>query len=85
MNHIIFNADDTACAVAEALNAEKLVFLTDIEGVFVDPEDKSTLISEMDLKQAKEFIDNGVVGGGMLPKLKNCIEAIEGGVSRVIS
>ena len=52
------NADDTACAVAEALNAEKLVFLTDIEGVFVDPEDKSTLISEMDLKQAKEFIDN---------------------------
>ena len=69
------NADDTACAVAEALNAEKLVFLTD--------EDKSTLISEMDLKQAKEFIDNGVVGGGMLPKLKNCIEAIEGGVSRV--
>ena len=55
------NADDTACAVAEALNAEKLVFLTDIEGVFVDPEDKSTLISEMDLKQAKEFIDNGVV------------------------
>lgn len=43
----------------------------------------STLISEMDLKQAKEFIDNGVVGGGMLPKLKNCIEAIEGGVSRV--
>ena len=77
------NADDTACAVAEALNAEKLVFLTDIEGVFVDPEDKSTLISEMNLKQAKEFIDNGVVGGGMLPKLKNCIEAIEGGVSRV--
>mgnify|MGYP000373360553 CR=1 FL=1 len=49
---------------------KKLVFLTDIEGVFVDPEDKSTLISEMDLKQAKEFIDNGVVGGGMLPKLK---------------
>ena len=58
------------------MNAEKLVFLTDIEGVFVDPEDKSTLISEMDLKQAKEFIDNGVVGGGMLPKLKNCIEAV---------
>ena len=72
-----------ANGIAEALNAEKLVFLTDIEGVFVDPEDKSTLISEMDLKQAKEFIDNGVVGGGMLPKLKNCIEAIEGGVSRV--
>ena len=77
------NADDTACAVASALNAEKLVFLTDIEGVFVDPEDKSTLISEMDLAQAREFIARGVVGGGMLPKLQNCIEAIENGVARV--
>ncbi len=77
------NADDTACAVASALNAEKLVFLIDIEGVFVDPEDKSTLISEMDLAQAREFIARGVVGGGMLPKLQNCIEAIENGVARV--
>ena len=77
------NADDTACAIASALNAEKLVFLTDIEGVFIDPEDKSTLISEMDLTQAHEFVDKGVVGGGMLPKLKNCIEAIENGVARV--
>ena len=77
------NADDTACAIASALNAEKLVFLTDIEGVFIDPEDKSTLISEMDLTQAHEFVDKGVVGGGMLPKLKNCIEAIENGGARV--
>ena len=77
------NADDTACAIASALNAEKLVFLTDIEGVFIDPEDKSTLISEMDLTQAHEFVDKGVVGGGKLPKLKNCIEAIENGVARV--
>ena len=77
------NADDTACAIASALYAEKLVFLTDIEGVFIDPEDKSTLISEMDLTQAHEFVDKGVVGGGMLPKLKNCIEAIENGVARV--
>ena len=77
------NADDTACAIASALNAEKLVFLTDIEGVFIDPEDKSTLISEIDLTQAHEFVDKGVVGGGMLPKLKNCIEAIENGVARV--
>ena len=77
------NADDTACAIASALNAEKLVFLTDIEGVVIDPEDKSTRISEMDLTQAHEFVDKGVVGGGMLPKLKNCIEAIENGVARV--
>lgn len=77
------NADDAACAIATALNAEKLVFLTDIEGVFVDPEDKSTLISEMSIAEAQEFIDKGIVGGGMLPKLTNCIDAMKNGVSRV--
>ena len=77
------NADDAACAIATAINAEKLVFLTDIEGVFVDPTDKSTLISEMDINEAQEFIDSGVVGGGMLPKLTNCIEAMKNGVARV--
>lgn len=77
------NADDAACGVAKAMKAEKLVFLTDIEGVYVDPADKKTLISEMDVQTARDFIDNGVVGGGMLPKLNNCIEAIEEGVSRV--
>ena len=77
------NADDAACAVAKAISAEKLVFLTDIEGVFMDPNDKSSLISEMHISEAKEFINKGIVGGGMLPKLTNCIEAIEQGVSRV--
>lgn len=77
------NADDAACAVAKAINAEKLVFLTDIEGVFIDPNDKDTLISEMDVTEAKSFIEKGIVGGGMLPKLTNCIDAIENGVSRV--
>ena len=77
------NADDAACGVAKAMHAEKLVFLTDIEGVFIDPSNKKTLISEMDVKTAKEFIYNGVVGGGMLPKLENCINAIEEGVARV--
>lgn len=77
------NADDAACAVATALNAEKLVFLTDIEGVFINPTDKSTLISEMNLDEARELIDNGVVGGGMLPKLNNCIAAMDNGVARV--
>ena len=77
------NADDAACAVATALEAEKLVFLTDIEGVFIDPTDKSTLISEMDIHEAKDIIEKGVVGGGMLPKLNNCITAMENGVSRV--
>lgn len=77
------NADDAACAVAKAIHAEKLVFLTDIEGVFTDPNDKNTLISEMDIQEAKSFIEKGVVGGGMLPKLANCIDAIENGVARV--
>ena len=77
------NADDAACAIATSVEAEKLVFLTDIEGVFVDPSDKSTLISEMNLAEAQELIDKGVVGGGMLPKLSNCIEAMKNGVSRV--
>ena len=77
------NADDAACGVATAMKAEKLVFLTDIEGVYADPSDKSSLISEMDVTEAKDFITKGVVGGGMLPKLNNCIEAIEQGVSRV--
>lgn len=77
------NADDCACAVATALKAEKLVFLTDIEGVFTDPEDKKTLISAMTIDEAQQLIDRGVVGGGMLPKLQNCIEAMRGGVSRV--
>ena len=77
------NADDAACGVATAMKAEKLVFLTDIEGVFIDPSNKKSLISEMDVATAKQFINNGVVGGGMLPKLANCITAIEQGISRV--
>ncbi|MEE3399618.1 MAG: acetylglutamate kinase, partial [Eubacterium sp.] len=77
------NADDCACAVATAIQAEKLVFLTDIEGVFVDPSDKKTLISTMTVSEAQALLDDGVVGGGMLPKLQNCIDAMKNGVSRV--
>lgn len=77
------NADDAACAIAKAVSAEKLAFLTDIEGVYKDPEDKATLISELTVSEAKELIAGGMIGGGMLPKLGNCIEAIEKGVSRV--
>lgn len=62
---------------------KKLAFLTDIEGVYLDPNDPSTLLSKLFVKEAKELIDNGNVGGGMIPKLQNCIDAIEEGVSRV--
>ena len=77
------NADDAACAIAQAVSAEKLPFLTDVKGVYRDPEDKSSLISELSISEARELIDSGTVGGGMLPKLNNCMEAIEDGVSRV--
>ncbi len=77
------NADDAACAVARAVHAEKLAFLTDVEGVFKDPKDKGSLISELSIEGAKKLIGGGTIGGGMLPKLNNCIDAIENGVSRV--
>lgn len=77
------NADDAACAVARALGAEKLAFLTDIEGVYADPKDPSSLISELGISEAKRLMEQGFIGGGMLPKLQNCIDAIEAGVSRV--
>lgn len=77
------NADDAACAIARAVSAEKLAFLTDIEGVYKDPKDPSTLISELPVTEARKLIDSGFIGGGMLPKLGNCMDAIENGVSRV--
>lgn len=77
------NADDAACAIAKAMKAEKLAFLTDIEGVYKDPKDPSTLISELTVSAAHQLMEDGYVGGGMLPKLNNCIDAIENGVSRV--
>ena len=77
------NADDAACAIARTVSAEKLAFLTDIEGVYKDPEDKSTLISELTISEADTLIGSGYIGGGMLPKLNNCIDAIKNGVSRV--
>ena len=77
------NADDAACAIAQAMKVEKLAFLTDIEGVYKDPKDPSTLISELEISEAEKLMSEGYIGGGMLPKLQNCIDAINSGVSRV--
>ena len=77
------NADDAACAIAKAMKAEKLAFLTDIEGVYRDANDPSSLISELTVSEAKELVENGDVTGGMIPKLLNCAGAIESGVNRV--
>ena len=77
------NADDAACAIAKAVNAQKLAFLTDIEGLYKDINDKSTFISRLTVSQAAQLMEDGLIGGGMLPKLSNCISAIRNGVNRV--
>jgi acetylglutamate kinase len=77
------NADDAACAIAAAIQAEKLVFLTDVEGVLIDQNDKNTLVSEMTLDRANTLIEEGIISGGMLPKIKCCMEAVEKNVQRV--
>ncbi|MCR5427000.1 MAG: acetylglutamate kinase [Lachnospiraceae bacterium] len=77
------NADDAACAIAKAVGADKLVFLTDIEGLYRDIHDKSSFISRLTASEAEELIGSGIIGGGMLPKLSNCTSAIRNGVNRV--
>ncbi len=77
------NADDAACAIARAVGAKKLAFLTDIEGLYKDVDDKSSFISRLTASDADGLISQGYIGGGMLPKLKNCTDAIRAGVNRV--
>ncbi len=77
------NADDAACAVAKAVGADKLVFLTDIEGLYKDINDKASFISRLTASEADRLIQEGFIGGGMLPKLNNCTSAIRNGVNRV--
>lgn len=77
------NADDAACAIAKAVHAEKLAFLTDIEGLYKDINDKTTFISRLTASEAEGLIHDGYIGGGMLPKLNNCTSAIRNGVNRV--
>ena len=77
------NADDAATAIAEALKADKLAFLTDTPGVLKDKDDPTSLISELSVTEARGLIEDGTVAGGMLPKVKSCISAIDNGVHRV--
>ena len=80
-NSYNINADDVACGVAQALRAEKLVFLSDVEGVYKDYADKNSLISKLSLNEAKALANS--TQGGMLVKLKSCIQACENGVKKV--
>lgn len=76
------NADHVAGAIAAETKAAKLIVLTDVEGLYADFNDKSTLISELDVAQAKEMLASGAAEKGMIPKLEACVMAIEGGVER---
>ena len=77
------NADDAASEIAKELKTEKLAFLSDIPGLLKDLNNPESLIAEIYTDEAKKMIEEGSIKGGMLPKIKNCIEAIEAGVSRV--
>ena len=77
------NADDAACAIARAVKAEKLAFLTDIEGIYKDFKERQGFISRITASQAEELVSGGYIGGGMLPKLNNCTAAVRNGVNRV--
>ncbi len=74
------NADTVAGAIAEALGAEKLIYLTDIEGLLRDLDDPSSLITSIDAKSLQALVDDGSLSGGMIPKVDACIHAVEQGV-----
>jgi acetylglutamate kinase len=76
------NADHVAGEVAAAIGAQKCVFLTDVDGIYEDFDDKSTLISNMTLEEARALVDSGILSTGMIPKVKSCIRALDAGVYR---
>ena len=82
-NSYNINADEAAAAIATALKAEKLAYLSDVEGVRKDPQDPESVISELYANEAEALIEDGTISGGMIPKIENCIDAISRGVSRV--
>lgn len=77
------NADTAAAAVAASLHAESLISMTDIPGILLDPSDPSTLIRKVDLVQAQRLVDDGIITGGMIPKVACCMDAIKAGVKKV--
>ena len=83
LNTYNVNADEAAAAIATGLHAEKLVYLSDVEGVREDPDDPESVLSELFVHEAEELIEKGVISGGMLPKIQNCIDALKGGITRI--
>ena len=78
------NGDTAAAYIAGALNAERLIMMTDIAGILRDKDDPGTLIPALTVKEAKMLFDEGVISGGMIPKVDCCIEAINKGVKHVV-
>ena len=83
-NSYNINGDTAAAYIAGALGAERLIMMTDIAGILRDKDDPSTLIPELNISQAKALYEEGVISGGMIPKVDCCIEAIHKGVKNVI-
>ena len=78
------NADTAAAKLAVALGAEKLILLTDVRGLLRDPKDERTLIPELQLSQVPALVREGVISGGMIPKVDCCVEAVRSGVKSAI-
>ena len=78
------NADYVAGAIAGELKADRLIFLTDVDGIMTNPEDKKTIIIEMTKEEAESLIEKGIISGGMIPKVNTCLSAIKKGVDSVI-
>ena len=82
-NKLNVNADTAATAVAQALGAEKLVFMSDVNGVRRDKNDPATLIHSLTASQARELISSGAIDSGMIPKVEACIETLDKGVRKI--
>jgi acetylglutamate kinase len=76
------NGDSAASAIAAGLGAAKVVFLSNVPGVLRDPADESTLVSSIRRGEVDRLVGEGVIAGGMLPKIRSCVEAVEGGVAK---
>jgi len=83
-NTFNINGDTAAAHIAGALGAERLIMMTDIAGILMDKEDPSTLIPYITVAEARNLYDEGVISGGMIPKVECCIEALEHGVNNVV-
>jgi acetylglutamate kinase len=83
-NTFNINGDTAAAYIAGALEAERLIMMTDIAGILMDKDDPSTLIPQITVEEARKLYDSNIISGGMIPKVDCCIEALEHGVNNVV-